>query len=379
MLMKTTTLFVSLALMLAMGTLPTDAQHTATGAETKNAQTSHKGYKDTYRGLFTVGVAVNGRNVTVGAQQDLIRQNFNSVTAENDMKPASVHPLEGVWNWEGADRIANFCRANGIKMRGHCLCWHNQFSDWMFTDDKGRPVSKEVFYDRLREHIHTVVGRYKDVVYAWDVVNEAIADGPNNGNPYRQSKLYQLCGDEFIAKAFEFAHEADPGALLFYNDYNEADPMKRDRIYNMVKKMQDAGVPIMGIGMQGHYNVYSPSVADVEAAVVKYAQIVKHIHFTELDIRVNREMGGQLRFSRGPEGEVPAHLKTLQEAQYAGLFRMMRRHSDVIDNVTFWNLSDRDSWLGAENYALPFDRDYQPKNVYRIIRDFDPALDQTYY
>ena len=133
-----------------------------------------------------------------------------------------------MWNWEKADKIANFCRQNGIKLRGHCLCWHSQFADWMFTDKKGKPVKKEVFYQRLREHIHAVVNRYKDVVYCWDVVNEAMADNvrPNfangkftPGSPYRDSRHYQLCGDEFIAKAFEFAREADPNALLFYNDY----------------------------------------------------------------------------------------------------------------------------------------------------------------
>ena len=190
------------------------------------------GLKDAYKDYFTVGVAVNLRNVSNENEMDIIRKNFNSITAENDMKPVSVHPKEGVWNWGAADSIANFCRENGIPLRGHCLCWHSQFSDWMFTDKKGRPVKKEVFYQRLREHIHTVVNRYKDVVYAWDVVNEAIADNVRSwpgheGNPYRESRHWQLCGDEFIAKAFEFAHEADPNALLFYNDYNAADPGKR--------------------------------------------------------------------------------------------------------------------------------------------------------
>ena len=207
-----------------------------------------QGLKDAYRDYFTIGVAVNKTNVSNPEQQALIRQEFNSITAENDMKPVSVHPAEGVWHWEGADSIANFCRQNGIRLRGHCLCWHSQFSDWMFTDKKGRPVKKEVFYQRLREHIHAVVNRYKDVVYCWDVVNEAIADNVlswpgHEGNPYRESRHWQLCGDEFIAKAFEFAREADPDALLFYNDYNAADPGKRDRIYNMVKKMKEAGVP----------------------------------------------------------------------------------------------------------------------------------------
>ena len=343
------------------------------------------GYKDTYKDYFTVGVAVNMMNVTDPDQMALIRKNFNSITAENDMKPVSLQPREGEWNWENADRIADFCRENGIPLRGHCLCWHSQFADWMFVDDKGNEVSKEVFYERLRTHIHAVVNRYKDVVYAWDVVNEAIADGDGRMNPwtkevpspYRQSRHFKLCGDEFIAKAFEFAREADPDALLFYNDYNAADPAKRDRIYDMVKKMKEAGVPIDGIGMQGHYNIYGPSMADVEAAIQKYSTIVDQIHFTELDVRINEEMGGFLRFSRGEAKPVPEHLKVVQEDQYADLFRIFRKYKDVVTNVTFWNLSDRDSWLGQNNYPLPFDVEYKPKRVYSVIKNFDPALDNA--
>ena len=339
-----------------------------------------QGLKDAYDGYFTIGVAVNPTNVTAPEQMALIVREFNSITAENVMKPGEIHPSEGVWNWEEADRVADFCRRNGIKLRGHNLCWHSQFCDWMFVDKKGRPVKKEVFYQRLREHILTVVNRYKDVVYAWDVVNEAMADQAfafpgQEANPYRNSQLYQLCGDEFIAKAFEFAHEADPDALLFYNDYNETEPGKRDRIYNMVKKMQDAGVPIHGIGMQGHYNIYGPAEEEVDAAIAKYSQIVKHIHVTELDVRVNTEMGGQLRFSRGDAQPLAPHLAKLQEDQYNRLFKVYRKHADVIDNVTFWNLSDRDSWLGVNNHPLPFDENFKPKRVYSIIRDFDPVLD----
>ena len=364
------------------------------------------GYKDTYKDYFTIGVAVNMRNLSAEDQVALIKRNFNSITAENDMKPGSVHPRPGVWNWTNADRIANFCRENGIKLRGHCLCWHSQFCDWMFTDAKGNPVSKEVFYDSLRVHIHTVMNRYKDIVYAWDVVNEAISDGGGQqggfgggfggfgrqqqqrpatpesayGLPashFRQSRHYQLCGDEFIAKAFQFAREADPKAILIYNDYNAANPDKRDRIYDMVKAMKAKGVPIDGIGMQGHYNIYGPTPENIEAAVEKYSTIVDHIHMTELDIRANEEMGGQLQFSRGEGNVITDQVRIMQEHQYAELFKIMRNHKDKVDNVTFWNLGDRDSWVGVNNYPLPFDENYRPKRVYRVIRDFDPKYDKA--
>ena len=369
-----------LALILAIGT-------TMAVAQPRNQQRAEEptGYKDTYKGYFSVGVALNFRNIASPEQMAIVKKNFNSVTAENAMKPGEIHPKEGVWNWAGADSIANWCRQNGIKMRGHCLAWHSQFSNWMFTDKKGKPVTKEVFYERLRDHIHQVVNRYKDIVYAWDVLNEAIADGDGRKmpwmkeapSPYRKTAMMDLCGEEFIVKVFQFAREADPSVKLFYNDYNAADPAKRDRIYNMVKKMKAMGAPIDGIGMQGHYNIYGPSMEDFEAAIKKYSEIVDEIHITELDLRTNEEMGGQLRFSLGKSYNVPEHIKTLHQAQYENLFRVMRRHKDVITNVTFWNLSDADSWIGVNNYPLPIDKDFKYKKVYYAIKNFDANRDNA--
>ena len=328
-----------------------------------------QGLKDAYKDYFMIGVAVNQRNVTNAEQSALIQREFNSMTCENDMKPEPTEPREGQFFWDNADRIANFCRTHGIKLRGHCLMWHSQIGQWMYNDNP----TKEVFYQRMKNHIQAVVSRYKDIVYAWDVVNEAMTDDPNAEDPYRQSPMYKLCGDEFIAKAFQFAHEADPNALLFYNDYNECDPVKSQRIYNMVKKMKAAGVPIHGIGMQGHYNIYGPTEQAVDDALSLYKQVVNHIHVTELDIRVNAEMGGQLQFSR--EGvNISDSVKQHLADQYARVFKVFRKHKDVIDCVTFWNLSDRDSWLGAANYPLPFDTEYKPKLAYEVIRDMKPAL-----
>ena len=327
-----------------------------------------QGLKDAYKDYFMIGVAVNQRNVTNAEQSALVMREFNSMTCENDMKPEPTEPREGQFNWENADRIANFCRTHGIKLRGHCLMWHSQIGQWMYNDNP----TKEVFYQRMKNHIQAVVSRYKDIVYCWDVVNEAMTDDANAEDPYRQSPMYKLCGDEFIAKAFQFAHEADPNALLFYNDYNECDPVKSQRIYNMVKKMKAAGVPIHGIGMQGHYNIYGPTEQAIDDAIKLYKQVVSHIHVTELDIRVNAEMGGQLRFSR--EGvNISDSVKQHLADQYARVFNVFRKHKDVIDCVTFWNLGDRDSWLGAANYPLPFDSEYKPKLAYDVIKGFKPA------
>ena len=347
-----------------------------------NAQQDALSLKEAYANYFKIGVAVNVRNINNTNEAALVLREYNSITAENEMKPISVHPSEGVWTWEAADSIANFCRQNNIKMRGHCLVWHAQFCDWMLTDKKGKPASKELFYKRLHEHISTIINRYKDVVYCWDVVNEAIADNVQPSpwtptpSPYRESALYKLCGDEFIAKAFEYAHEADPTATLFYNDYNTTDHAKRDRIYNMVKNMQERGVPISGIGMQGHYNIYGPNENDVEAAIEKYSEIVKNIHITELDVRANQEMGGQLAFSK-ESIEIKPYIQTLQTDQYSRLFRIFRKHCDVVKCVTMWNVSDRDTWLGSNNYPLLFDKELNPKMAYNIICHFDTTTDKA--
>lgn len=336
-----------------------------------------QGLKDAYQDYFSVGVAVNMRNLGNDQHVAIITTNYNSVTAENDFKPQSVQPQEGQWNFRNADAIADFCRANGIKLRGHCLVWHSQVGRWMFqdkdADGKNVQASKEKLYERMKTHITTVMQRYGDIIYCWDVVNEAVTDDADAADPLRPSQWKQIAGgDEFIRKAFEFAHEADPNALLFYNDYNAAVPAKRDRIYNMVKEMKEAGVPIDGIGMQGHFSIYEPSLEDIEAAIVKYSEIVDHIQFTEVDIRLNREMGGGLNMNRQGE-ELTPERKQMFDDKYTGFFEVLRRHADVIDVVTFWNVCDADSWVGVSNYPLLFDKNSEPKDTYYMVRDFTPS------
>lgn len=329
------------------------------------------GLKDVYKDYFKVGCAINMGNFYHPEDLELILREYNSITAENDHKTGMVHPREGVWNWQGADVIANFCRENHLPLRLHNLCWHAQFADWMMYDEQGNPVPDEVFYARLRDHIFTIVDRYRDIIYAIDVVNEAMADGGPDVQPYRPSKLYERFGDEFIAKAFQFAAEAaGPDVLLIYNDYNAADRFKSQRIFNMVKKMKEEyGVRVDGIGMQGHYNIYGPSAAEVDSAITMYRRIVDHIQFTELDVRVNMEMGGQLQFSQKGE-EITDEVKARHSEQYRALFEVFRKHRDVIDCVTFWNVSDRDSWLTSSNYPLLFDKALQRKDAYRAITSF---------
>ncbi len=358
---------------LMLGAIPAGAQFGP-----RVIPTPTDGLKDAYKDYFKIGVAVNNRNVTDADQIALIKREFNSITAENAMKPQPTEPRKGEFNWEDADKIANFCREHGIKMRGHTLMWHSQIGTWMYQDEKGNLLPKEEFYANMKHHIQAIVNRYKDVVYCWDVVNEAVADSPvYPGRPeLRNSPMYQIAGEEFIYKAFEYAHEADPNALLFYNDYNDAEPAKSQRIYNLVKRMKDAGVPVDGIGMQAHYNVYGPTMEEVDDAIKLYSTVVKHIHLTELDIRINEDMGGGLRFNQG-QATVSDWERTLQQDQYVNLFKVLRKHKDVIDCVTFWNVSDRDSWLGARNYPLLFDENYNPKQAYLAVKGFDPKMDNA--
>ncbi len=190
------------------------------------ATATTKGLKDYYKNYFAIGVAVSPHNLKTDEAQ-LIVQQFNSITPENAMKMGPIHPAENFYNWKDADSIVAFAKRNHLKIRGHNLCWHNQAPAWMFKDATGGTVSKEVLLQRLKDHITAVVTRYKGSIYAWDVVNEVISDKPEEY--FRNSEWYKICGEDFVAKAFEYAHAADPNALLFYNDYNEISPSKEKK------------------------------------------------------------------------------------------------------------------------------------------------------
>ena len=346
-----------------------------------------KNLKDAFKKDFKVGVAINPYQLKDEETKKIILENFNSITMENGMKPeaildqrASENSKDGMpaINEENLEECLSLAKDNGLVLRGHCLVWHAQTPDWMFHDEKGNLVSKEVLFERMRKHIHTIVNRYKDVVYAWDVVNEAMTDDPKAEVPYRQSLYYKIAGDEFIKKAFEYAHEADPKALLFYNDYNETNPAKRDRIYNMVKSMKAEGIPISGIGMQGHYNTLSPTEDEFRKAIELYSQVVDNIHITELDVRINtREQGGQLSVNQDNRTlELTPEADAAQVAQYDMLFRVLREYKNVVSNVTFWNVYDGDSWLDRRrgnrqrNYPLLFDENLLPKSSYYKVLNF---------
>lgn len=353
-----------------------------------------KGLKDYYKKYFPIGVAVN-KAALKGRDSALVVQEFNSITAENDMKMGPLHPRENWYNWKNADAIVDFAVRNHIKIRGHNLLWHNQAPAWMFVDSTGKQVSKEVLLQRLKDHITTVVKRYKGKIYAWDVVNEAIDD--DSTKYLRNSKWYQICGEDFIPKAFEYAHAADPKAALYYNDYNSEHPAKRNRIYKLLKSLVDAKVPITGVGLQGHWKLNDPTPQLLRSSLDQYASLGLKIQITELDITIRGPRGRQAR-TQGDgaamqmpvdSGLTPALAKR-QAEQYKAVFDIFREYKKVITNVTFWNLTDRYSWLDSRNgglaggaaageaagrtvrkaYPLLFDENYQRKPAYWSVVNF---------
>ncbi|KAB7729956.1 1,4-beta-xylanase [Rudanella paleaurantiibacter] len=332
-----------------------------------------KGLKDYYKDYFPIGAAVAPRNLT-GPEADLIRQQFNSITAENAMKMGPIHPEEGRYNWTDADAIVQFATQNGIRMRGHTLCWHNQTPRWFFTDAAGNPVTKEVLLARLKSHIETVVGRYKGKVYAWDVVNEAIPDGGTDF--YRKSKFYEIIGEEYIERAFEYAHAADPNAQLFYNDYNTESPGKRERIYGLVKRLKEKGVPIHGVGLQGHWSLQEPTAAGLEESITRFASLGLKVQITELDVSVYPKEHERRARRETDKSEFTPEMNEKQAAHYKMLFSVLRKHKKDITGVTFWNVSDKSSWLdnfpvqNRKDYPLLFDVNLAPKKAFHEVVNF---------
>ena len=329
---------------------------------------SPAGLKDYYKDYFTMGVSVSPHSLKTD-EAALVLKEFNSMTPENAMKMGPIHPKENEYNWKDADSIVAFAQRNHLKLRGHTLCWHNQTPAWLFKDDAGNTVSKALLLQRLKDHITAVVTRYKGAVYAWDVVNEAISD--KTDEYLRNSDWYKICGEEYIVKAFQYAHEADPNALLFYNDYNEINPVKREKIYKLVKGLKDAGVPVHGIGMQGHWAINEPSEQELTNTLEKFASLGLQVQITELDISVYpKEHDARERKPEDADTVFNTEKENAQIDKYRMCFEAFKKYKNAISGVTFWNLSDRRSWLdnfpvqNRKDYPLLFDKNLQPKKAY---------------
>lgn len=377
--------------------------------------------KNAYKDIFPIGTAVNRSMMTGGAgfrrsaelnasDIAMVKRHFNQIVAENDMKWQLIHPREGEdgYDFTGADALVNFGLSNGMEIAGHTLVWHSQTPNWVFAGTNPPPASatnapravatgntngpstnrfgrgpfgpgfgryngprasRDELLQRMSNHIHTVVTRYKGKVKVWDVVNEALADGTGT-NVLRTSLWSEIVGPDFVAKAFQFAHAADPNAILRYNDYGLENPLKRKRLISLIKEMQAQKVPVHAIGSQAHVNV-STTFETMDQSLTEMATLGLPIHITELD--VNSAQGGQRGFGANiadnaattQGGLVSDANKKLADA-YAGIFRAFVKHRDSVKLVTFWGVNDAVSWR-AQGKPLLFDGENRPKPAFDAV------------
>ena len=338
--------------------------------------------KDIFKSDFLIGVALNRRQFTEEDKRGLpiIQAHFNSISPENQLKWQYVHPLAGKYDFTGADQFVSYGEKHQMVVIGHTLVWHRQTPDWVFRDDAGKTVDRDTLLARMKDHIQTVVGRYKGRIKGWDVVNEAVeADGS-----MRQSPWLKIIGKDYVAKAFEFAHEADPNAELYYNDFSLENAPKRAGAVRLIENLKKLGVPIAGIGLQGHNRLDWPSIAEQDATISTFAKLGLRVNITELDLDVlpvvSEDIGPRLKLTDELQAKLNpfrSGLTTSVEAEqgkrYADLFNVYLKYRNVIDRVTFWGVTDGDSWLnnwpvrGRTNYPLLFDRKGEPKAAFAAV------------
>jgi len=367
----------------------------AFGQQTNNVA-SQKSLKQAYAGKFWIGCADDLR-ANSEAYQASIKKHYDIVTPENCMKPERIHPAEDKYTFETADALVDWSLMNGIKVWGHTLGWHGQTPAWFFQDKNGAPVapppappttdtgtrrrnppgfiagplaSKEVVLERLKQHIMTVVGRYKGRITGWDVFNESIADGGDGTTEnLRTFSWYKAVGPEVLNMAFKWAHEADPNARLYYNDYN----IEQGAVENkgkhassllLLKRLIKEGAPITGVGIQGHWHL-NTNLADVEKAIENYAALGLKVSITELDVTATGNNSGAMNVNQG-DSKISAENFVKQAEVYKKLFEIFMRHADVIERVTFWGLSDTRSWRRNQEPLL-FDGELNAKPAFNAV------------
>lgn len=327
-----------------------------------------------------VGTAIMLSALDDPRQAALIAGQFNCVTGENEFKPLSVHPEPDTFTFEAADKIVSFAKAHDMKVVGHTLCWHNQSPAWLFQDADKKPLSRETALANLKAHIDAVAGHFKGQVIGWDVVNEAISDSP--GEYLRDTPARRAIGDDYIVKAFEFAHAADPGAELYYNDYSNENPEKREKTIRLIRELKAAGCRVDGVGIQGHFMTkYASTTAKIlDQAIGAFAAEGVKVMITELDVDVlPRKSSGAEVTATEKEGLDPYKSGLTEEASealtsfYADIFHVLAKHPKTVTRVTFWGTHDGSSWLnnwpvrGRTNHPLLFDRQLQPKPAFNVV------------
>jgi endo-1,4-beta-xylanase len=348
------------------------------GLTSAGAQTT---LKEAFKNSFRIGAALNRAHFTDQTRDtELIKAQFNSITPENVLKWENVHPKPGVYAFQDPDRYVEFGEKNQMFIVGHTLVWHSQTPRWVFQDDQGNPLTRDALLARMREHILTVVGRYKGRIKGWDVVNEALDE---NGS-MRQSPWFRIIGEDYIEKAFEYAHEADPAAELYYNDYSLENPAKRRGAVELIRKLKARGVPVTAVGMQGHLKLDWPTLDEEEATIRAFQELGVKVCITELDIDVlpsatrqqtaDVSQRAEARAQLNPYADgLPAAVQDALAKRYADLFKVFMKYRGTITRVTFWGVSDDVSWLnnwpvrGRTSYPLLFDRNGKPKPAYYAV------------
>jgi len=298
------------------------------------------------------------------------------------MKWALINPLPGKFNFDIADQFAQLGEDEQITTVGHVLFWHSQTPDWVFKDSDGNLLTREALLERMRARAKMFALRYGDRVKIWDVVNEAIEDDGS----LRNSLYHQIIGDDFIEQAFIIADQEMPkDATLLYNDYGMNRIGRRNTVIALVNEFRQKGVRIDGIGLQGHWGMVNPSVAEIDTTLTEFAATGLPLHITELDVDLlgrDEFFGANVdikKMKATPEnnpyadGELPAEAQEQLAKRYSDIFKQFIKHHQSIDRVTFWGVTDGDSWLngwplsGRTNFPLMFNRDGSAKKAHDAV------------
>lgn len=336
------------------------------------------GLKDAISSDFLIGVALNEMQSSGAIPQvnNAVKKNFNCIVAENCMKPDAIHPAEKEYRFVKADEFVSYAQANNQQVIGHCLIWHQQTPKWFFEDENGNQISREKLIERMREHIHTIVRRYKGQILGWDVVNEAI----NDDGSFRKSKWYEIIGPEYIELAFKFAHEADSDVELYYNDFSMSQPEKRKAVCSLIRGLKNKGCRIDAVGMQSHLGLDYPDLRQYEKSIEAFANEGVNVMISELDLNVlpapanfgGAEISDRFGYSEAMNPYKDGLTSDASEAidkRWLDLFKIYKKHADKISRVTLWGFCDSDSWLnnwpikGRTAYPLLFDRQMTVKPV----------------
>jgi endo-1,4-beta-xylanase len=354
----------------------------AFGFQTDTSAQQRPTLKEAYKGCFLVGAALNPAQFSGEDPREdaLVKSQFNTISPENVLKWEVIHPRPGAYDFSLADKYVEFGQQNHMFIIGHNLVWHSQVPQWVFEDKNHNPVGRKVFLKRMRDHIRNVVGRYKGRINGWDVVNEAL----NEDGTLRQSPWMKIIGDDYIEKAFRYAHEADPQAQLYYNDYSLENEAKRKGALELVRKLKANGVSITGVGLQDHVQMDWPKADQIDATITEFGKLGVKVMITELDVDVlpaatpSQTADVALNVATDPKlnpypNDLPEPVQRELSKRYADLFVIYGKHCGLVSRVTFWGVTDKESWKndwpvkGRTNYPLLFNRDAQPKPAFGAV------------